>query len=79
MGYSLVALEDKILEMYPEIRSLSPRITFDEQKDAWIVKLRKGSKEAEICLDKEDADACVNFNTYCKSFGDAIAKTLKQL
>lgn len=36
MGYTQVALEDKILEMYPEITTygISPRISFDEKRDA---------------------------------------------
>lgn len=45
MGYTQVALEDKILNMYPEARALSPRIRMDENKDCWEVKFKKGSKE----------------------------------
>lgn len=43
MGYTQVALEDKILDMYPEItkKGLSPRIRFDEEKDVWLVTLKK--------------------------------------
>ncbi len=48
MGYTQVALEDKLLEMYPDIRKygISPRLSFDEGKDAWIVKLVKGVKRS---------------------------------
>lgn len=79
MGYTQVALEDKLLEMYPDIRKkgISPRISFDEGKDAWMVKLVKGSKEVTVCLDKEDADACMD-NKFCETFGSELKKALPQ-
>jgi hypothetical protein len=80
MGYTQVALEDKILEMYPEIREkhVSPRISFDTEKNTWNVKLVSGSKEATFCLDKEEADACMD-NRYCERFGKEIGKYLKDV
>jgi len=80
MGYTLVALEDKILEMYPEItnKGISPRISFDEAKDAWMVRLVKGDKDTTICLNKEDADACLE-NKYCEKFGREIGTFLSQV
>jgi hypothetical protein len=80
MGYSQVALEDKILQMYPVIldQGIRPQVRFDEEKDAWYVKLKKNGKEATVCLVKEDADACMD-NTYCKSFGEEVEKALKAL
>jgi hypothetical protein len=43
MGYNKVALEDKILEMYPEIskHGISVGLVFDEQKNAYIVKFTR--------------------------------------
>jgi hypothetical protein len=40
-------LEDKILDMYPEIRkySMLPHLSYDESGKAWTVKLVKGKKE----------------------------------
>ena len=80
MGYTQVALEDKILEMYPEIREygLSPRLSFDKDKEAWIIKFRKGHREFTACIDQEDADSCMD-NTYCESFGAEIKKILRQV
>jgi hypothetical protein len=80
MGYSQVALEDKILQMYPVIldQGIRPQLRFDEEKGAWYVKLKKNGKEATVCLIKEDADACMD-NTYCKSFGEEVAKALQAL
>jgi len=79
MGYTLVALEDKLLEMYPEIRekNISPRLSFDESKDAWMVKLVKNNKEKTVCLNKEDADACIE-NKYCETFGLELKKALAE-
>ncbi len=77
MGYTQVALEDKLLVMYPEIekKGISPRLSFDESKDAWIVKLVKDRKEISVCLDKEDADACMN-NYFCETFGSELKTAL---
>jgi len=80
MGYTQVALEDKILKMYPEIigYGLSPRLSFDEDKNTWIIKFRKDQREFTACIDKEDADACMD-NTYCESFGSELKKILRQV
>ncbi|MEW6054858.1 MAG: hypothetical protein AB1552_13935 [Nitrospirota bacterium] len=80
MGYTQVALEDKILQMYPEIQEqgITPLMRFDEEKGAWYVKLKKNSKETTVCLPKEDADACMD-NTYCQSFGEDVKKALTEL
>jgi hypothetical protein len=62
MAYSQVALEDKILEMYPEIRKhgISVGLRFDEEKNAWVVKFRKDHHELETFLEKRDADECID-------------------
>jgi len=80
MGYTQVALEDKILDMYPEIRkySMQPRLSFDEAGKAWIVKLVKGKKEKVVKLSKQDADACMD-NTYCEDFKDELCDAVKDL
>ncbi|MFZ5908120.1 MAG: hypothetical protein ACOYVJ_12090 [Nitrospirota bacterium] len=80
MGYTQVALEDKILQMFPEIQDqgIRPELRFDEEKGAWYVKLKKNSREATVCLVREDADACMD-NTYCQSFGDEVRKALNDL
>jgi hypothetical protein len=80
MGYTQVALEDKILDMYPEIRkySISPRLNFDETQKAWMVRLVKGKKEKVVKLKKEDADACMD-NTYRDAFKDELCDAVKAL
>ena len=77
MGYTQVGLEDKILIMYPEVRDLSPKFSYDQTKETWVVKLKKGSKEQTVFLCKADADACMD-NTYCEAFGKEIKEALKK-
>jgi len=77
MGYTQVALEDKVLDMYPEVRTLSPKLRFDQGKDAWVITLRKGAQEQVVYLCKTDADACMD-NTYCATFGTEIKEAIKK-
>lgn len=80
MGYTQVALEDKILQLYPDIldRGISPRMSFDKDRDAWAVKLVKGAKVETVYLKKNDADACMD-RTYCESFGKEVGEAIKKL
>jgi hypothetical protein len=80
MGYTQVALEDKLLDMFPQIRDegISPRMSFDEEKNAWVVKLVKNSNERTVYLDKKDADGCMD-NHYCENFATGVGEAIKQL
>jgi hypothetical protein len=80
MGYSQVALEDKILQMYPEIlqSGISPRLSFDDSKHAWVVKFVKGTRSATVFLDKKDADSCMD-NTYREAFKTDLCDVIKNL
>jgi hypothetical protein len=62
MGYTQVALKDKITEMYPEIaeHGISLSLDYSEEKHAYIVKFKKGPHELTTHLDKKDADACMD-------------------
>lgn len=79
MGYTQVGLEDQLLDMYPDIRKygLIPRLSFDERQNAWMVKLAKGGKEVTVCLNKEDADACMD-RKYCENFGSELKSALQK-
>lgn len=79
MGYTLVALENKILDMYPEIQQcgLSPRLRLDEEKQEWHVTLKKGNKEYTAILKKLDADKCID-GTYCEDFGKEVREIIKK-
>ncbi len=78
MGYTIVALEDKILEMYPEItkHGISLGLEFNEEKNAYIVKLKKNHHELTTHLEKKDADDCMN-NIKCVYLGVQIGQFIK--
>lgn len=78
MGYTQVALEDKILEMYPEIREhgIAMSLAFDEAKNAWIVRFKKGTNELTTHLEKKDADDCMN-NIKCVYLGVQVEQFIK--
>ena len=62
MGYSNVALKDKISEMYPEVEKhgISVGLDFNKEKNAYIVTFRKGEHELTTHLEKKDADECMD-------------------
>ncbi|MGO9380264.1 MAG: hypothetical protein ACLPN1_03725 [Dissulfurispiraceae bacterium] len=78
MGYTQVALEQKILEMYPEIseQGISIRMSYDEGKNAWIIKFKKDRNELTTHLDKKDADDCMN-NVKCVYLGVQVEQFIK--
>ena len=62
MGYTNVALKDKIVEMHPEIakHDISVSLDFSKEKKTYIVKLKKGKHELTTHLEKKDADECMD-------------------
>lgn len=62
MNYMKESLAKKLVEMYPEIRehSLDLDLEFNDEKNAWIVLLKKGEHELTTHLEKKDADECMN-------------------
>jgi len=82
MGYTIVALKEKILEMYPEITKygISVELEFSEEKDAYIVhfKHERGKDKHELTthLEKNDADECMN-NIKCVYLGIKVAQFIK--
>ncbi len=78
MGYTLVALKEKILEMYPEIEKngISVGLTFDEQKNAYIVNFKKEDQELPTHLEKKDAEECMN-GIKCVYLGVQIGQFIK--
>lgn len=78
MGYTIVALKEKIMEMYPEIEKhgISVGLTFDEGKNAYIVKFEKEGQELTTHLEKKDADDCMN-NIKCVYLGIQIEQFIK--
>jgi hypothetical protein len=78
MTYTIVALKDKIMEMYPEIRqhSFAVGLTFDEAKDAYIVTFSREGRELSTHLDRKDADDCMN-GLKCVYLGVQVAQFIR--
>lgn len=62
MGYTNVAIKNKIAEMHPEVEKHGIKVSLDfsEEKKAYIVKFKKGSHELTTYLEKKDADECMD-------------------
>jgi hypothetical protein len=78
MNYTNVALKDKILEMYPEIREhhLSMGLDFDKQKNSYIIAFKRGTEELTTHLEKKDADDCMN-GIKCVYLGVQVEQFIK--
>jgi hypothetical protein len=78
MKYTLVALKEKILEMYPEIRTnnFSMGLHYEEDKNAYLVAFKRGNAELTTHLEKADADECMN-GIKCVYLGIQVAQFLK--
>ncbi len=78
MGYTIVGLKDKILEMYPEIAKLGvvSTLTFDDEKQAYLLKLKKDVHELGTYIDKADADRCMD-GLVCVALGVQIRQFLE--
>jgi len=78
MGYTIVALKDKILEMYPEIERhrLSVNLVFDTAKDAYVVAVHRDGHELTTHLERADADDCMS-GIRCVSLGIQIEQFVK--
>jgi hypothetical protein len=78
MTYTNVALKDKVLEMYPEIKehSFSVGLDFDERKNAYILTFKRGTEVLTTHLEKKDADDCMN-GIKCVYLGFQVAQFIK--
>lgn len=78
MGYTIVALKDKILEMYPEItkHGILVNLNFNKEKNTYIVKFKKDKHELTTHLEKKDADECMD-GIKCVYLGVQIGQFIK--
>ncbi len=62
MGYTNVALKDKIYEMYPEIgqHGITMGLDFNYNLKTFDVKLKKDSDELTTHLEQKNADECMD-------------------
>ena len=78
MGYTNVALKDKIMEMYPEINKhgISVGLDFSQGKNAYIVTFKKDNHELTTHLEKKDADECMD-GIKCVYIGVQVSQFIK--
>ncbi len=78
MGYSNVALKDKIMNMYPEIQEhkISVGLDYSDEKEVFVVKFKKDVHEIQSYLDKTDADECMD-GVKCVHLGVKIGEFIK--
>jgi len=78
MGYTIVGLKDKVLEMYPEIAKMGvvSSLLWDEEKKVYLLKLSKGGHELGTFIDKADADKCMD-GRECVHLGVQIRQFLE--
>jgi hypothetical protein len=80
MSYTKADLQEKLMELYPEIRKygLSLFLEFDSDKNAWIVSFEKEDHKRHAILDKKDADSCIE-GSVCIYLGMLITQYIKDL
>ena len=78
MGYTVVALKEKITEIYPEIvrHGISFALEFNRELDTYDVKLKKNTHAFLTHLGKEDADECMD-GVKCVHLGIQIGEFVK--
>jgi hypothetical protein len=78
MGYTDETLKERVFEIYPEIKEhgISFSLDFSNEKDAYIVRFKKGAHELTTHLEKKDADECLN-NIKCVYLGVQIGQFIK--
>ncbi|MEW6713816.1 MAG: hypothetical protein AB1306_01835 [Nitrospirota bacterium] len=62
MGFTIVGLKDKLMEMYPEMseHGISLTIDFSKEKKAYVVKLKKDQHELSTHIEKKEAEECMD-------------------
>jgi len=78
MGYTIDALKEKIMEMYPDTKkhNISVGLEFSEEKNAYVVKFKRGKHELTTHLEKKDADDCMD-GIKCVYLGVQIGQFIK--
>ena len=70
----------KITEIYPDIGEcgIDIDVSYDDEKKAWVVDLKKDSIELKHYLDPPEADECMD-GQQCVSLGLEIAQLKKNI
>ena len=77
MSYTIKGLKEMIYELHPEIvqHALNLSVSFDEAKNAYVLKFSRGGRELNTYLNKQDADECME-GKKCIYLGVQIAEFL---
>jgi hypothetical protein len=78
MRYTDIALKEKILEMYPEIKKHDfwVGLNFEERKNVYILTFKRGTEVLTTHLEKKDADDCMD-GIKCVYLGIQVAQFIK--
>jgi hypothetical protein len=78
MGYTVVALKEKIREMYPEIAEhrITVGLDFNRELNTYDVKLKKDDHTLLTHIGKEEADECMD-GVKCVHLGVQIGEFVK--
>jgi len=71
---------NKIVELYPEVGQceIDIQVDWDDQKNVWVVDLKKGQHELKHYLEEPDSDDCMD-NKQCVSLGLEIAQLVHNI
>jgi len=77
MSYTIEDLTKKILEMYPELerKGVVSTLSYDRDKKAYVLKLKKGGHELATYIDQPDASRCLDGHV-CIALGVQIGQFL---
>lgn len=78
MGYTNVALKNRISDMYPDVSKygITFRLDYSDEKDAYVLKFEKNLHKLTTYLDKKDADECMD-GRKCIHLGVKIGEFIK--
>ena len=78
MAHRIGKVKEKIHQMYPDIdaHGVQSSVTYDKQKDTYVLELKKDEHHLSTFIDREDADKCLK-NIECIHLGVQIGQFLE--
>jgi hypothetical protein len=78
MPHTIAALKAKVHEMYPDIdkHGVTSSLTYDKEKKAYVLELKKGPHHLATYIDKVDANKCLD-NIECIHLGVQIGQFME--
>jgi hypothetical protein len=80
MEHTKQELIKQLKEMHPELERHNVQLDaeFNQDKDAWVIKMEKADAKLHTYLDKKDADACLE-GVQCVYFGVQVGQFMENL